>query len=107
MTRTYRNHQTDDCFYLVRQHNDEGIAISYKGGWKEAKTLLTKEDYAKARRQRGDTITRNLNFSGIPHWLRNKTEKTYRHLTKIQLRQYDDNSLINRKPECLDWYYWY
>lgn len=105
MARTIRSHPTDNCFYHVRQRNDEGIPISYKGGWKEAKASLTKEDYAIARKHRGDMITRNLNFSGVPHWLRNKTEKTYRQLTKIQLLHGD--YIIAKRPLDLDWYYWY
>lgn len=109
MSRTYRNHPKGP-FYRTHLNNefDEPVTIR---NWKEAKELLTKEAYGKARSRRGDSLTHEFACSSVPHWFRNETEKQYRQATKVELLRYqrlEDYELrLHDKPDSVEWWFWY
>lgn len=81
-----------------------------KGGWKEAKRLLSKEDYAHQRTLRGDKLTNYFPAQSVPHWYRNEIEKQYRQHAIRELRRFfanpDYEVMVNEKPEGTEYYYW-
>lgn len=82
-----------------------------KGGWKEAKRVLTKEEYAHQRTLRGDKLTHYLGNGGVVWWFRNKLEKQHRSHTKMELLRFMNNSdyepMVSKDPSGDQYYYWY
>ena len=120
MSRTYRNNPSVKFEYEsgVAFHVQRGPflwAYSHwhllsKGGWNEAKRVLSKEDYAELRKLRGDKFTGYFANGGVPHWYRNELEKQLRHHTKRELHRFMRNSeyevMAMEEPSGDEWYYW-
>lgn len=82
-----------------------------KGGWPEAKRLLSKEDYAYQRTLMGDKLTHYLGNGGVARWYRNTIEKHHRYHTKRELQRYLNNEdyepMVCENPSGDQYYYWY
>lgn len=81
-----------------------------KGGWKEAKRLLSKEEYAEQRKLRGDKFTGYYQNAGVDWWYRNELEKKHRHHTRRELHRYfrnpDYEPMVCEEPSGDEWWYW-
>ena len=81
-----------------------------KGGWKEAKRLLPKEDYADLRKLRGDAFTKDCRNSGVAWWYRNELEKQHRWHTRRELHRFMRNPeyepVVYDEPSGDEWWYW-
>jgi hypothetical protein len=82
-----------------------------KGGWKEAKRVLHKEEYARQRSLRGDKFTGYFENGGVPWWYRHEMEKQHRWETKRQLhlfmRDSEHEPMVHEEPSGVEYYYWY
>jgi hypothetical protein len=120
VSRTYRSNPTAKRRYNVSVafHNGEYVPLPWgedkflsKGGWKEAKRLLSKEDYAYHRILRGDKLTHYLGNGGVVWWYRNAIEKRHRFHTRREIHRYmrnpDYEVMTCERPDGAEYYYWY
>lgn len=126
MSRTYRSNPSTKRRYpvgreiiSVEQHPEIGeititrtvwVSLS-KGGWKEAKRVLSKEEYAHQRTLCGDKLTHYLGNGGVVWWYRNAIEKQHRAHTKRELYRFTRNPehepMVSEGPNGCEYYYWY
>ena len=123
MSRTYRSNPTVKneyeygqagliyYWYMSRNIVIPRIGRVSKGGWKEAKRVLSKEDYARLRSLRGDKFTGYFENGGVPWWYRHEMEKQHRWDTKRKLhrfmREVDYEPIVYDEPPGVEFYYWY
>lgn len=126
MSRTYRSNPTAKREYeigrmFLGQQYIEGIGyfciskpinkLLSKGGWPEAKRLLSKEDYAHQRTLMGDKFTHYLGNGSVARQHRNTVEKHHRYHTKCELQRYMHNEdyepMVCENPWGDQYYYWY
>ena len=126
MSRTYRSNPTAKRQYpidkliidkgflpIIGEYTMTKTVWKYlsKGGWKEAKRLLSKEEYAHQRTLRGDKFTHYLGNGGVVWWYRNAIEKHHRFHTKRELHRFMRNpeyeTMVCEKPSGDQYYYWY
>lgn len=111
MSRTYRNNRSDLRDNIVYYVGDERCHFWLsKGGWKEAKKILPKKNYAEARRNLGDSYARRSCNGGVTWWFRNELEKQHRWQNRRELHRYTRNAdyepMVCESPSGDEWYYW-
>lgn len=120
MSRTYRSNPAANITYdydVAFEINNEWYTYTWplrgrlsKGGWKEAKRRLTKEEYAEQRKLRGDKMTKSYWAGGVPWWFRNELEKQHRQHTARELHRFMRNSeyepMVCEEPSGDEWWYW-
>lgn len=111
MSRTTRSNPVDKRDHIVYYIGDERCYFRLNdGGWKEAKKILPKKDYAKARSNLGDRFSRRSCNGGVPWWFRHELEKKHRWHTKRELHRLNRNTeyepMVNESPSGDEWYYW-
>lgn len=124
MSRTYRSNPSAKREYEVARqiigyhHYDHDTIIVTRsvmkrlsqGGWKEAKRLLPKTEYAYQRTLKGDKLTHYFINQSVPHWYRHEIEKQHRFENKRELQRYlcnpDYEIMASDKPSGVEYYYW-
>lgn len=119
MSRTYRSNPAAKNEYsidVVFEYEDGWYMSTIyfhrfsKGGWREAKRLLTKEEYAEQRKLRSDKFTKPYQNAGVPWWFRHELEKQHRWHTRRELHRYMRNSeyepMVCEEPSGDEWWYW-
>jgi hypothetical protein len=100
MSRTYRSNASRTLEYCI--DNSRPVEGGYlwdlhwipvaSGGWKAAKEMLSKVEYAKLRKKRGDCLTKEFLHASVPWSYRNTAERTYRQQVSKELRRYTRNA---------------
>lgn len=104
MSRTKRNspkahHNTFSsgryCYELTHLDNCYGKWVYQsldKGGWKEAKRLLSDGDYNYLRKQQGDCFSKRMKHLSTPKHYRKQVEKCNRRFGNKEIHQFMLNS---------------
>lgn len=102
----FASHDTARKFYL-KGHT---LQLS-QGGWKEAKRLLSKEDYSQLRKKQFDCFSKYVKMFTTPKYYRQKVEKNTRRFSDKEIKQYlkDSEYDVNntRRYKLSGGYCWY
>lgn len=122
MSRTQRNSPKDNkgffsntrySYELTHLDNIWGRWVYQsvaKGGWKEAKRLLSKSEYNELRRRQGDCNSKFIKCFTVPTHYRKQTERTYRKLCNKEVKQFlhnDEYEVIIHPVQIATGWNWY